>query len=406
MFDVNQIRKDFPMFSNNPDMIYFDSAATTFKPQSVIDEVTRYYTHLTCNIHRGDYEMSHSVSTMYDEARNTVKNFIHADKNSEIIFTSGTTAALNMIAIGLTHLIDKNDVILTTEAEHASSIMPWFKVAEKTGAKIEYIPLNDETGISIEQFKKALHSKVKVVVIAAVSNVLGYKLNIKEMTRLAHEVGAIIICDGAQMVPHMAVDVVDLDVDFMAFSGHKCCSPTGIGILYGKYHLLKQMEPIFYGGGSNARFNKDGCVILKDSPDKFESGTPAIEAVLGLKTAIEYIENIGIDHIEAYEEELKKYAVSKLKKLDNIELYNEHSSTGIIAFNIKGIFAQDVGSYLSTQNICVRTGNHCAKILPEILKTEDTVRASLYFYNTKEEIDRFVEVLKETTLEKCLDFLF
>jgi len=410
MFDVNEVRKDFPMLQNkmmqNHPLVYLDNGATTFKPQSVIDAVTGYYTTTSCNIHRGDYDLSFQISSEYENARKSVAQFLNAEAK-EIVFTSGATASLNQIAYGygLKHL-QKGDVILTTEAEHASSILPWFKVAEQTGAVIEYIELTEKGELSVENVRKALHEKVKVVVFAAVSNVLGFKNPVKEITRLVHEYDAVVVCDGAQWVPHVKTDVKDLDVDFMAFSAHKCCGPTGIGVMYGKYDLLEAMEPVMYGGGANARFDACGNILLKHAPAKFEAGTPAIEAALGLKAAGEYLQKLDMDNIEAYEADLKRYAIEKLKELDHLMIYNAEASTGIIAFNVKDVFAQDAASYLNSQGIAVRAGNHCAKILVQHLKTSETIRASFYFYNTKEDVDRFVEACRNITVENCVGLFF
>jgi len=405
--DVEKIRKDFPMLQNkvmqNHPLVYLDNASTTFKPKCVIDAVTKYYTEETSNAHRGDYELSATVSKAYESSRETVAKLINA-KPKEVVFTSGASASLNLVAYGYgrKHL-KKGDVILLTEAEHASNILPWFKVAEETGAIIEYITL-DETGkLTIDNYKKALHKNVKIVAIASVTNVLGYLAPIKEMTKLAHEIGAIMVVDGAQGVPHIKTDVKDDDVDFLAFSAHKMCGPTGVGALYGKYELLEITEPFMLGGGSNARFDTCGNILLKDAPYKFEAGTPAIEAVLGFKAACEYLMNIGFDRIAEMEKELHKYLIGKLKELDNIILYNEEANTGIITFNVKNVFSQDASSYLGTKGIAIRAGNHCAKILVNVLQTSDTLRASLYFYNTKEECDALVEALKTTTVENCID---
>ena len=297
-------------------------------------------------------------------------------------------------------------MILSTEAEHASNILPWFKVVEETGAKLEYIPLTEDGRLTLENFRKAMHEQVKIVAVADITNVLGYVAPIEEMTRIAHEHGAIVVCDGAQSVPHTPTDVKALDVDFLAFSAHKMCGPTGIGVLYGKFELLQKTDPFMLGGGSNARFDMCGNILLKDAPYKFEAGTPNIEGVLGLQQAVRYLENIGMDKIEAYEHELKAYAIEKLKKLDNLILYNPTSPTGIIAFNVKDVFAQDAAGYLNSKGIAVRSGNHCAKILLNVLKTSETIRASLYFYNTKEDVDRFVQACSEITLENCVGLFF
>lgn len=404
MFDVNKVRQDFPMFKNN-DVVYLDNAATTFKPQSVIDAIMHYYTHASVNIHRGDYELSYQISNEYEATRANVASFINS-KPKEIVFTSGASASLNLVAYGYGQkFLKEGDVILSTEAEHASNILPWFKVAEVTKATIEYIPLASDGKLTIEAFKKALHNKVKVVTLANVSNVLGYKLPIQEMCALAHEIGAIVVCDGAQSVPHMKMDVQLLNVDFLAFSGHKMLGPTGIGVLYGRYELLQKMDPFMLGGGSNARFDICGNILLKDAPYKFEAGTPAIEAVLGLNAAIDYLKNLTMEAIEERETMLHQYLIKQLKNLNNIIIYNPDADCGIVAFNVEGVFAQDASSYLNNQKIAVRAGNHCAKILMEVLNTSHTIRASLYFYNTIEEIDQFISACKNINLENCIDIV-
>ena len=387
-------------------LVYLDNAATTFKPQCVIDAVVRYYTEQTTNVHRGDYEISYQVSEAYEKTREDVARFIHANPK-EIVFTAGASASLNLVAYGYGRkYLKPGDVILSTEAEHASNILPWFKVTEETGAKLEYIPLTEDGQLTLENFRKAMHEKVKIVAVADITNVLGYVAPIEEMTRIAHEHGAIVVCDGAQSVPHTPTDVKAWDVDFLAFSAHKMCGPTGIGVLYGKFELLQKTDPFMLGGGSNARFDMCGNILLKDAPYKFEAGTPNIEGVLGLQQAVRYLEKIGMDKIEAYEHELKAYAIEKLKKLDNLILYNPSSPTGIVAFNVKDVFAQDAAGYLNSKGIAVRSGNHCAKILLNVLKTSETIRASLYFYNTKEDVDRFVQACSEITLENCVGLFF
>lgn len=410
MLDVTKIRKDFPMLNGKTmqgkPLIYFDNAATTFKPQTVIDAVNRYYTEQTANVHRGDYDLSYQVSEEYESARESVARFINAQPR-EIVFTSGASAALNLVAYGWGQkFLKPGDVVLSTEAEHASNILPWFKAAEVTGAIFEYIPLAENGELTLENFKAAMHNKVKVVTLANITNVLGYVAPIKEMAKIAHEFGAIIVVDGAQGVPHITTDVEDWDVDFLAFSAHKLCGPTGVGALFGKYDLLQQTDPFMLGGGSNARFDICGNILLKNPPYKFEAGTPAIEAVLGFKAAIDYISSIGMENITAYEHQLRDYLMSQIKDLDHITIYNPQAATGIITFNVKDIFAQDAASYINSQGVAVRAGNHCAKILMDMLETSETIRASLYFYNTKEEIDHFVQVIREITLEKCVDLFF
>ena len=403
MFDVMKIRQDFPMFRSNPDLIYFDSAATAFKPQPVIDAVTDFYTRHTVNTHVGDYDLSHYVSGLFEETRETLRRFLNARDPHEIVFTNGATSALNLAAYGwgAKHL-KEGDVILLTEAEHASNVLPWFKVTEMTGAKVEYIPLESDGTLTVENFRKAMHEKVKLVSVASVTNVLGYVVPVKEIAKIAHEYGAVVVVDGAQSVPHVKIDVQDLDCDFLAFSAHKMCAPGGSGVLYGKKELLEDTDPLMVGGGSNARFDLCGNLKLKDVPWKFEAGTPNSEGVLGMKAAAEYLMDIGMEEIEEYTKELNAYFVEKMQQLDNVILYNPKATAGIVTFNVKGIFAQDTASYLNTQHIAVRSGNHCAKLLLNVIGTSETVRASLYFYNTKEEIDQFVEVIKGTTIEKCI----
>jgi len=405
MFDVNKIRKDFPMLINNPELIYFDNGATAFKPKKVIDTVSHYYAYVNSNIHRGDYDISYMVSNEYEETRKTVQRFINAKDAKEIVFTSGASGSLNLVAYGYGQkYLNEGDIVLSTEAEHASNILPWFKACEVSKAKVEYIELNKDGTFNMDNYINCFEkfANIKIVSITHVSNVLGYAYPIKEICKIAHEHGAIVNVDGAQSVPHMKIDVQDLDVDFMSFSAHKLGGPDGTGVLYGKYDLLEKTDPFMLGGGSNARFDICGNILLKSTPYKFESGTPNVEGVLGLKSAIEYLESIGMENIEWYESELHKYFISKIQELPNIELYNPKANNCIVTFNVKGIFAQDVASYLNKYHIAVRSGNHCAKILLNVIGVSETIRASLYFYNTKEEIDKFIDVIKDVTLEKCI----
>lgn len=405
MLDVDKIRKDFPMIQNNPDLVYLDSAATSLKPQCVIDAVVDFYTKHTSNVHRGDYRVAEINDKLYDGTRNLVAELIHCDKD-EVVYTHNVSHSLNQIAFGLKPMLKKGDTVLITYAEHASNVLPWFALQKEIGINIEYIETDEEANITIDTFKKAMHEGVKVVSVAEVTNVLGSIQPIKEMCEIAHSYGAYMIVDGAQSVPHMKVDVKDLDVDFLGFSAHKMCGPSGVGILYGKKKLLDAMEPVFYGGDMNARFNKDGEMLLKDTPVKFEAGTPNIEGVIGTGAAIQYLLSIGLDNIHEYEKELRAYAIEKLSQLDNIEIINPNNLYGPIDFNAKGVFAQDAAGFLASKNIAVRSGNHCAKILHNIIHTDQSIRASLYFYNTKEEIDCFVEACKEITLENCVGIFF
>ncbi len=406
MLNVEEIRKDFPLLQNDPDLIYFDNGATTLKPQCVIDAVNKYNAFTSVNVERGDYDLSFEVSNLYENTREVVRRFINASKKEEIVYTSGATASLNMIAFGLKHEINKDDIILITLAEHASNVLPWFSIAKEKGAKVDYIKTFANGAIDIDDLKLKMNDHVKVVSIAAVGNVLGYVQDINTISKVVHQYNCYFIVDGAQSVPHIKTDVIKDDIDFLAFSAHKMCGPTGMGIIYGKYHLLQRLEPLMYGGGANARFDCDMNVILKEVPHVFEAGTPNIAGVLGLNAAICYLEKIGIDNINEYEEYLKKYMIDKLSKLDNIIIYNPDSSSGIVSFNAKDVFAQDAGSFLNTKHVAIRTGNHCAKMLHNIIGTNESIRASLYFYNTTDEIDRFVEACKDINIDNCLNIFF
>lgn len=398
MFDVAKIRQDFPMLNgtmmHGKPLIYFDNGATTLKPQCVIDAVCDYLTNYSGNAHRGDYDLSHDVDEKFEKTRKIVAKLINC-KHQEVVYTYGSTDGLNMVAFGygMTHL-NKDDEILLTVAEHASNTLPWFEVCNSVGSVIKYIDLDDNGCLTVENVMKAITDKTKIISIAQVTNVLGFDSPIKEICKIAHEKGIIVCVDGAQSVPHQKVDVKDLDVDFLVFSGHKMCGPTGIGILYGKYNLLEETKPTRFGGGSNARYKSCGQVKLKTAPAKFESGTPNIEGVIGLGAAIEYLMAIGMENIHQYELELRQYAVKRLLELDNIEVYNPNGQ-GAIAFNIKGVFSQDGASLFNTYGIAIRAGQHCAKILDEFLDVSQTLRASFYFYNTFEEIDKFIEVCKK-----------
>lgn len=397
MINVLKIRNDFPMLKktmHGKPLIYLDNGATTLKPQCVIDSVCDYLTNYSGNAHRGDYDLSHEVDTRYENVRNIVGKFINCSPK-EVVFTYGSSDSLNIVAFGygLTHLKAGDEVLLTL-AEHASNTLPWFEVCKQTGAVIKYIELDDEGKVTIDNVKKAISDKTKIISLAQITNVLGYLAPIKEICQIAHEKDIVVCVDGAQSAPHHKVDVKDLDVDFFVFSAHKMCGPTGVGVLYGKYDLLQDTTPTRLGGGSNARYNSCGLVKLKNAPTKFETGTPNIEGVIGMGRAIEYLLDIGMDNIDEYEAMLRSYTIEKMKSLDNIEIYNENG-VGPIAFNIKNVFSQDGASLFNTYGIAIRAGQHCAKILDEYLHVSQTLRASFYFYNTKEEIDSFIEVCKK-----------
>lgn len=385
-------KKDFPILNN--DIIYFDNAATTLKPQCVIDEVVDYYKSYSANAHRGDYKISQIVDDKLNLARQKVKEFINADEKEEIVFTSGATESLNIIIKGfLKNYLKSQDEILTTKAEHASLVLPLFNITKQNGAIVKYITLDDNLKVTLENVKKSITNKTKAIVLSHVTNVLGDIRPIKEICYYAHKLGIIVIVDGAQSIPHEKVDVKDLDVDFLVFSAHKMLGPTGVGVLYGKEKYLRQVSPLIEGGGMNAFFDSFGNVEYKELPEKLEAGTQNLAGILGFSKAIDYINSIGIENIKQREIELKKYMIEKLSKLKNIIIYNKEISNGIITFNVKDVFSQDVAAYLDKNNICVRVGNHCAKILSEVLGVKNTCRVSLYFYNTKEEIDKIVELL-------------
>ena len=405
MFDLDNIRENFPILktkmSGQP-LIYFDNAATTLKPLSVIREVERILSTQSVNIHRGDYQLSYDISNQYEEVRKTIAMFINA-QSDEIVFTSGATEGLNFVAYGLEHLIEEGDVILTTHTDHASNLLPWFEVAKRKNAKIEYFKLTPEGRIDLTNLDQQIHNKVKVITLVHVSNVLGYINPVKEIIDFAHKKDICVVLDGAQSVAHLSIDVKKLDVDFLAWSGHKMCSPTGIGVLYGKKTWLNKLRSIKLGGGANAVFDENGNYELKSSPSRFEAGTPAIESTIALKASIEFLSGIGMDQIHAHETMLKDYFISKIQHFDHIKVYNLKTDTGIVIFNIDGIFAQDAAAYLSSKGIAVRAGNHCAKLIHHVIGVTETLRASFYLYNTISEVDVLVEALKEITLEKCVD---
>ena len=388
-------RDDFPILKNN--LIYFDNGATTLKPKCVVDKMVSYYTEYTSNIHRGDYNNATVTNREYDEVRNIVKNFINASSSDEIIYTSGTTESLNMVAFGFfRYKLNSDDEILITKAEHASNILPWQVLEEEHHGKVKYIELDENHELTIENLLKAITPKTKVVSVAHVSNVIGDIRDISKIGRICKEKGIYFVVDAAQSASHVKIDVQDSNVSFLAFSAHKMTGPTGVGILYGKKELLDEMRPLKYGGGMNQSFEVDGTYILKETPIKFEAGTPPIAEVIGLGEAIKFIESIGVDKIHEHEYGLKKYLVENLEKIPNVVLYNKNSKSGIVSFNVKGVFPQDTSIYLNTYNIAIRAGNHCAKVLKDELNIKNTCRVSLYLYNTKEEVDVLIEALKRS----------
>lgn len=387
-------REDFPML--HQDIIYFDNGATSLKPQVVIDKMVEYYQEYGANAHRGDYDISFKVDQEYENVRDLIVDFIHAREKEEIIFTSGATESLNMIASGFfAGIVEAGDEILITRSEHASNVLPWFRLAKEKGCIISYIPLDENLHVTIENVKRAISPKTKVIAMAEVTNVVGDIRPIKEITKLAHEMDIFVVVDGAQSVPHKQVDVQDLDVDFLAFSSHKMLGPTGVGVLYGKKELLDALEPINLGGGMNESFDSPEFVYYKDLPTRLEAGTPNIAGVIGLGAAISYLKDIGMDVIHEREMYLRNYLIEKLVKIPHVDIINLEADSGIVAFNVDGVFSQDVAYYLNKYNICVRAGNHCAKILKSETGVTNSLRVSLYFYNTENEIDEFVSLIKD-----------
>lgn len=388
------LKNDFDVLNNNPGLVYLDSGATSLKPKCVINKLDEYYKNYGVNVNRGVYKLSYQATEEYEETRSLTAKFLNA-KEKEIIFTKGASNGLNLIALSYgRYNLKKGDVVISSELEHHSNVLPWQNLCNEIGATLDYIPLDEESRITVENFKKVLTDKVKVVVLTHVSNVMGYITPIKEIISLAHEVGAVVVVDGAQAVPHMKVDVKDLDCDFYAFSAHKMFGPTGFGIVYGKYKLLKNMKPVEFGGDMIDDVYKDAST-WKDAPYCFETGTPPIAEAIAFKEAIKYIENIGYDNIENHEKALMEYAMNKLKDIEGITIYNPTCETGIIAFNINGIHPHDASTIFDENNVCLRAGHHCAQLIIKHLNVVGTLRACIYVYNDYNDIDKFVASVKE-----------
>ena len=388
-------RDDFEILRDSK-IVYFDNGATTLKPDVVRNSIDEYYNKYTSNIHRGDYSNSLKVSGLYDESRLLIKDFIGALYESEIVFTSGTTESINDIVFGyFKYHLNKGDEVLITKTEHASNVLPWLKLEKEIGIKVKYIPLDKDLKLSVENLENAITDRTKLVSIAHVTNTIGDVRDIKRIGKLLDSKNIYFVVDAAQSAGHRKIDVVESNIDFLAFSGHKMLGPTGIGVLYGKLEILKELSPVRVGGGMNSVFESSGYVEYKNPPARFEAGTPNIEGVIGLNAAIKYINEVGLDKIEEHDIELKNYLLSELEKIDNINIINKNAESGNILFNIEGVFAQDTAIYLDHYNICVRAGNHCAKLLKDELGIKNTCRISFYLYNTKDEIDKLIEVLKE-----------
>lgn len=394
MLDVYKIRQQFPIYQTNSDLVYLDTAASSLKPKSVIDTVDHYYSKLGVNVHRGVYGLSYEATDLYEAARTKVAKFLNADFE-EIVFTRGTTSALNLVASSYLEKLSNGDEIITSELEHHSSVLPWMQVAKKTDSKLVYVPLDDKGRITVEAFKKVLTNKTKIVALTYISNVMGYITPIKEIIDLAHAVGATVIVDAAQAAPHIQMDVKTLDADFLAFSGHKICGPTGIGVLYGKKALLNQMSPVEYGGDMNVNVDKFEAT-WKDAPYRFEAGTPIISGAIGLAKAIDFITSIGYDSIHNHVKELHQYALQQLETVEGIEIYNKTAETGIIAFNVIGVHPHDAASIFDKNKVCIRAGHHCAQLITKWLNQIATLRATFYIYNDKKDVDMFVASVKET----------
>ena len=395
--NIEDIKNDFPLLKNR-NIAYLDSGATTQKPKQVIDAIKDFYENFNANPHRGAYSLSMEATEIYENTRVKIAKFINSRQAQEIIFTKNASEALNLIAYsyGMEN-VKSDDKIVLSIMEHHSNLVPWQKVSKVTGAKLEYMYINDNYEISDDEIESKITDNTKVVAITHVSNVLGTINDVKKIIKYAHKKGAVVLLDASQSIPHMKIDVQDLDCDFLAFSGHKMLAPLGIGVLYGKKEILNKMTP-FLMGGDMIEYVYEQETTFAPLPNKFEAGTQNVEGVLGLGAAIDYIEKIGYDKIKEIENEVVSYAIEELKKLDFIELYltnNLQNHSGVISFNIKGVHPHDVASILDSEGVCVRSGNHCAQPLLRYMGIDSTCRASFYFYNTKEDVDRLIQALNK-----------
>jgi cysteine desulfurase/selenocysteine lyase len=400
--NIQDIRSQFPILHqevNGKPLVYLDSSATSQKPVQVIETVEKYYREINSNVHRGVHTLGTRATDAYEGAREKVRKFINAKSTQEVIFTRGTTTSLNTVAASYAAAnLKEGDEIVITYMEHHSNIIPWQQVAKRTGAQLKYIPLQEDGTISLEDVRATITANTKIVSVMQVSNVLGVINPVKEIAQIAHENGAIMVVDGAQSAPHMKIDVQDLDCDFLAFSGHKMCGPTGIGVLYGKKHLLENMEPIEFGG-EMIDFVHLQESTWKELPWKFEAGTPIIAGAVGLGAAIDFLNEVGLDNIAEHEHKLTAYALEKLSAVEGMTIYgplNAAKRAGLITFNIQDVHPHDVATVLDAEGIAVRAGHHCAQPLMRWLKASATARASFYLYNTEEDIDKLVEGLVKT----------
>ena len=395
--NIEEIKKDFPIFENK-NIAYLDSGATTQKPRYVLDKINEYYEKSNANPHRGAYSLSVEATELYESSRTKIANFINAKYPEEIIFSKNASESLNLVAYsyGLDNLSEGDEVVLSI-MEHHSNLVPWQMVTKKTKSTLKYMYINKDFELSKEEIESKITDKTKIVAITQVSNVLGTINNVKEIIKYAHKKGAKVLVDASQSIPHMKVDVRDLDADFLAFSGHKMLAPLGIGILYGKREILNKMNP-FLMGGDMIEYVYEQNTTFAPLPNKFEAGTQNVEGVVGLAAAIDYIKKIGYEEIDKIEKEVVGYAIDELSKLDFLTLYmtpNRENHSSVISFNINGVHPHDVASILDSENVCVRSGNHCAQPLMRFLGIDSTCRASFYFYNTKEDVDRLVKALNK-----------
>ena len=391
------LKQDFPLLQNSK-ITYLDSGATSQKPLQVIHAVQEFYEKYNANPHRGAYTLSMEATEIYENTRQKIAHFINSKHTEEIIFSKNATEALNLLAYsyGMENLKNGDEIVLSI-MEHHSNLVPWQKVSKVTGANLKYMYIGSDFEIADEEIETKITDQTKIVGITHVSNVLGTINNVKKIIKHAHKKGAVVIVDASQSIPHMKIDVQDLDCDFLVFSGHKMLAPLGIGVLYGKRELLNQMNP-FLMGGDMIEYVYEQETTFAPLPNKFEAGTQNVEGVIGLGAAIDYIEKIGYDTIQEIEKEIVSYARQELSKLDYLTLYltpNEANHSGVISFNIKGVHPHDVASILDSQNVCIRSGNHCAQPLMRFLEIDSTCRASFYFYNDKEDVDRLVWALKK-----------
>lgn len=397
--NVSDIRKQFPILDqevNGHPLVYLDSAATSQKPIQVIEALNKYYREYNSNVHRGVHTLGTMATDGYEGAREKVRKFINAKSTEEIIFTRGTTTALNIVAASYGRAnLQPGDEIVITYMEHHSNIIPWQQVAKATGATLKYIDLTEDHALSLETVKETITPDTKIVSVMHVSNVLGAINPVKEIAKIAHQHGAIMVVDGAQSTPHMKVDVQDLDCDFFAFSGHKMCGPTGIGVLYGKKELLEKMEPVEFGGEMIDFVNLYDST-WKELPWKFEGGTPIIADAIGLGAAIDFLEEVGLDNILAHEHKLANYALDRLSEVEGITIYGPKERAGVVTFNLDDVHPHDVATVLDAEGVAVRAGHHCAQPLMKYLNVSSTARASFYLYNTEEEIDQLVSSLIKT----------